>query len=540
MTNVGETFRQHEVLLTGANGFLGKVVLGLILDRFPEFKHLHLLIRPGRNSSAEERFEGEVLGSPALAGIVEAAARRHGESFLRRKITVWSGDLARPDCGLEPEKMAALAGRIGAIINCAGRVDFFPPLDDSFSANVDGVEHLIALARCASAKLLHVSTCYVCGAADGLVEETEPIPGFYPRRQGRDDPSFRHTEELHHARDLIRQIYESAGANGKPAKVNPATRSKAVAQRLIALGKQRAEHWGWVNTYTYSKSLGEQLIAAEVGLDYAIVRPAIVESALRFPFPGWIEGGRTAAPLVLMALGGMKHWPVRKDAPLEVVPVDLVASAILAVAALLLDGHEGGRQHPRIYQLGTADVNPIHIEPLVALLDAEAQRLGRGRRDRSAVPGFVHRLAQNPSPRPRPPVKFVSAERARTERLRVQKRIDRMQALIAGMRKVLENAKLPGDRALAGWTAALRTLGLQAAFREQTIDQYLPFVLHNRYIFESENIRRAYALIREADRKLLPWDPERIDWERYWLENQVQGIERWVQPQAVRDWSFRI
>ncbi|MGH7249293.1 MAG: SDR family oxidoreductase, partial [Pseudomonadota bacterium] len=253
MTNVGETFRQHEVLLTGASGFLGKVVLGLILDRFPEFKHLHVLVRAGRNRSAEERFESETLGSPALAGVVEASARQHSESFLRRKITVWAGDLAEPDCGLQPEKIAALARRIGAIINCAGRVDFFPTLDDSFSANVDGVEHLIALARRASAKLLHVSTCYVCGAADGLVEETEPIPGFYPRRQGRDDTSFRHTDELRYTRELIRQIYESAGVNGphaKLGKMTATTRSKAVTQRLIALGKQRAEHWGWVNTYT--------------------------------------------------------------------------------------------------------------------------------------------------------------------------------------------------------------------------------------------------------------------------------------------------
>ena len=38
-----------------------------------------------------------------------------------------------------------------------------------------------------------------------------------------------------------------------------------------------------------------------------------------------------------------------------------------------------------------------------------------------------------------------------------------------------------GERSLAGLSTALRTLALQAAFREQTLDQYLPFVLGNRY-----------------------------------------------------------
>ncbi len=520
LTDVDQTFHQHEIFLTGGSGFLGKVVLGLILDRFPKFRHLHILVRPRRNLSAQERFYSETLGSPALAWLAE----KRGKDFLHDKISVWPGDVGRPHCGIEPGNLEKLVGRVGVIINCAGRVEFFPPVDDSFNSNVDGVEHLVAVARHLVAKLVHVSTCYVCGEADGLIEETEPILGFYPHRKGPDDRAFQHTEELGYCRERIRQIYDSAGSNGKSGEQR---RSKEVAQRLTALGKQRAEHWGWVNTYTYAKSLGEQIIAAEENLDYTIVRPAIVESALRFPFPGWIEGGRTAAPLVLMALGGLKDWPVRRDAPLEVVPVDLVASAILVVSALLLNGH-----CEPVYQLGTADVNPILLEPLVTLLDVESRKLERKKRDRTPGMAFVDRFVGT---RHGVPLQFVSAEEARSRRMRLQKRIGRAQALIDGMRKML-----PGKQSLASWTTALRTLDLQATFREQTLDQYLPFVLHNRYIFESENIRAAYSLVSEKDRELLPWDPERIDWKDYWINNQIKGIEKWVQPEAVRDWAFRI
>jgi len=527
MTDISQAFRDHEVLLTGGNGFLGKVVLGLILDRLPNFKHLHILLRSRLGASAEERFYDETLVSPALAPIVQKLAEKRGKDFLRKRITVWPADISRINCGFEAAALDELAGRIGVIVNCAGEVQFFPPLDVSFSSNVDGVENLVKLAKSLSSKLLHVSTCYVCGAADGLVEETEPILGFYPHRRGPHDTSFKHTEELRYCRERIRHIYDSDVPSSAPG-----WGSREVLQRLTALGKQRAEHWGWVNTYTYAKNLGEQIIAAEPNLVCTVVRPAIVESALRFPFPGWIEGGRTAAPLVLMALGGLKDWPVQGDIPLEIVPVDLVASAILVVTALLLDG-----RHRPVYQLATADVNPFPLEFLVRLLDSESRRRGRTNGNHSAGRVLLERFV---GARRDAPVELVSAEEARSRRVLLQRRINRADQLVKRTRSALQRAGLPGGAALGAWSTTLRTLGLQAAFREQTLDQYLPFILHSRYFFEAENIRAAYGLLSEKDRELLPWDPEYIDWQNYWINNQIPGIEKWVQPEAVRDWAFKM
>ncbi len=520
LTDVSEAFKRHEILLTGGNGFLGKVVLGVVLDRLPEVKHLHLLLRSTGSLSAPERFNDDILRSPALSTVLE----KRGKEFIGEKVSVWPGDVGLPHCGLDPGTLDRLAGRVSAIINCAGLVDFFPPVDLAFRSNVDGVEHVVALAKRLSAKLLHVSTCYVCGDRDGFVEETEPILGFYPHRRGPEDESFRHTDEIRYTRERIRHIYDSAGTNGSATEA-ATNKSRAVAQRLVALGKQRAENWGWVNTYTYSKSLGEQVIASDPELDYAIVRPAIVESALRFPFPGWIEGGRTAAPLVLMALGGLKDWPVRPDAPLEVVPVDFVASAILVVTALLIEG-----RHERVYQLGSADENPIYLDSLVRLLARESRRRNRNGRRPAALA-----LLDPPGG-----VRFLSADKARARRLRLQKRIRRAESFLSGVKRTLETMGLPGKHPLANWTTALRALSLQANFREQTLEQYLPFVLHNRYVFESENIRAAYAKISEKDRQLLPWEPEKIDWKDYWIRHQVSGIEKWIQPQAVKEWTFRI
>jgi long-chain acyl-CoA synthetase len=528
MIDVARTFRENEILLTGANGFLGKVVLGLLVDRYPNLKHLHVLMRGAKGLAAAERFEHEVLGSPALGPVLEKAQRRRPAFHVSEKITVWPGDIGLPALGLPEAARDRLAGRVSLVINCAGRVDFFPPLDDSLQANVAGIENLLDLTARWGARLLHVSTCFVCGEADGLIEETDPILGFYPHRQGPDDQSFSAAEELQYCRERIADIYRSAGANGNLVEL-ARHRPRELAHRLTALGRQRAEHWGWVNTYTYSKSLGEQVLAATSAVPWTIVRPAIIESSLEFPFPGWIEGGRTAAPLVLMALGGMKEWPMRRDAPLEVVPVDEVAAAILTVGALLLHG-----RHRQVYQLASADVNPIHLEPLVKLLHAEARRLGSANAHR---PPLVNRLV---SGQRRGRVRFLSMSEARAQRLRRERRIERLQGFVSGLRGLFRRLGLRGHETFASWTTALRTLGLQASFREQTLEQYLPFVLHNRYLFECENIRDAYGLIGPEDHERLPWAPEKIDWQRYWAENQIRGIQKWVQPEAVKEWSFKI
>ena len=86
----------------------------------------------------------------------------------------------------------------------------------------------------------------------------------------------------------------------------------------------------------------------------------------------------------------------------------------------------------------------------------------------------------------------------------------------------------------------MRRAGLQWSFREEVIEQYLPFVLENRYIFEAENIRETFAQLAPADQQRLPWRPEAIDWVDYWRNKQIEGVLKWVQPETVREWSFQI
>ena len=203
-----------------------------------------------------------------------------------------------------------------------------------------------------------------------------------------------------------------------------------------------------------------------------------------------------------------------------------MASAIVTAGALLLNG-----QHENVYQLGSADVNPFELEPLIELLCAEARRSGPNGSRPVRVPFWLQ-------PRTKP--RLLSEQEAQIGREGLRRRLDKSQAMAAAVLDFADRSKLPGRAALARWAASLRTFGLQINFREQTLEQYLPFIQQNRYVFEARNIRSAHKQISEPDQRRLPWDPEKIDWAAYWTRNQIEGIRKWIQPEAVRGWSFKM
>src|SRR5439155_508098 len=112
-------------------------------------------------------------------------------------------------------------------------------------------------------------------------------------------------------------------------------RKNWVRERLSQMGQERGLGWGWPNIYTYTKSMGEQLVANAVEVTSAIVRPSIVESAVSYPFPGWNEGFNTSAPMIHAGLRGQNVYPGSFEHRIDFIPVDYVASGVVAVTAQL-------------------------------------------------------------------------------------------------------------------------------------------------------------------------------------------------------------
>ncbi|TMA14709.1 MAG: hypothetical protein E6J85_20905, partial [Deltaproteobacteria bacterium] len=56
------------------------------------------------------------------------------------------------------------------------------------------------------------------------------------------------------------------------------------------------------------------------------------------------------------------------------------------------------------------------------------------------------------------------------------------------------------------------------------------FVAGERFVFQCAHTRALWQRLSPVDREKLPWDPEKIDWRRYWLDVHMKGLEEWVFP----------
>jgi long-chain acyl-CoA synthetase len=205
---------------------------------------------------------------------------------------------------------------------------------------------------------------------------------------------------------------------------------------------------------------------------------------------------------------------------MEVVPVDLVAIGMLIAGIMLLNG-----QAERVYQLSTADVNPIYYGPLIRILHDEYRRQRSVKKNGGfhfpALPTSVH---------------VLTPEESRLRGQRQQLTISRLQQWVTALRRLMEHSGIPGARRFRRLTTQLRQTGLKVMIRDQALELYQPFMHDNRFIFENENMRSAYSKLSENDRELLPWIPEQIDWRDYWVNQEIAGVQKWVQTET----SFRV
>jgi long-chain acyl-CoA synthetase len=543
--DVAAALRGCTVLFAGATGFVGKVTLSMLLHRYPEVGRVFVLVRPGTGGTAEARFFDKVAASRPFDPI----RARHGSgfaAFMREKCVPLAGDVSDPLLGLSERDLAAMKG-LAALVNCAGLVDFNPSLELALNVNVLGARHAVDVCRATGAALVHVSTCFVAGNRSGVVFEDEEIAGYFPRREGvegrptagtldaRDFDLDRELADCERSIARVREDAEDAAlvstlreraqerlkAEGRRPGDDRAERLAVgrekrlwMSQRLVELGMERARHWGWPNTYTYTKSLGEQAIARG-GVKFALVRPSIVETAWRYPFPGWNEGFTTSAPLAFLGLKGQRVYPIHERAILDVVPVDLVAAGTIAVAAEAIAGTPR-----RVYHLASSDANPLQARRALALVGLYRRRFFKRREEGSRT---LNEILSRFEP--------YSVSRRHYETFSAPAFVKLARAASRLLRERGPAWGAPRASALAARAAdTLDEIESKLAQTELLFELFMPFVWDNRYLFRCANVRELFARLAPADRERLPWDPERIDWRSYWLDVHMKGLEEWVFP----------
>jgi long-chain acyl-CoA synthetase len=509
-------FGKH-ILLVGVTGFIGKVWMVDLLEQIPDIGKITLLIRRNRTTTAQRRFEKIVEESPTLDGLQRQYGSRLG-NFLREKIDVVEGDVSQPGLGLQDSDRQRLLRSLDLVVNSAGLTDFNPDLRDAVSSNVESAEHLLNFIRASDhSALMHLSTCYVVGMRDGRVVE-ELHDNYTPANvknfdTDREIESLRETirriEERSESPELARALRRQAlgrGADetrvaaGELDGVLKRNRGRWVRNKLVRVGMRRAEYLGWPNTYTFTKSLGESILArCGKDLHVAVVRPSIVESSTASPFSGWNEGINTSGPLSYLLGTNFRQLPSNAKKCLDVIPVDMVCRGMTLIAAALIE-----RKNARVYQLATSGINPCDMGRSIELTGLAHRKHYRSQQ------GIEHWLK----------LKFetIPVSKQRYERLS----IPMQKAVVSGINRFaqkLSMKKPPLAKAERDLTRA-----------EKLIQLYEPFILHNEHVFECNNARLLSAALPEEERSAFAFEPEAIDWWDYWINIHVPALRRWCYP----------
>lgn len=471
-----------QVLITGTTGFLGKVVLEKLIRSVPDIGGIHLLIRGNRRyPEARERFLEEIAASSVFERLRSEEPDRF-DAFIETRLHCVTGEITQPLFGLESHEFDALAVQLDAVVNSAASVNFREELDKALAINTDCLTNICELSRRGGdMPVIQVSTCYVNGMNAGNAMELPVAPARSGITQ-RDDGVW-DLEAVKHALD------------DRIADLRRCYSGSVLADKLVDLGIREANRYGWSDTYTFTKWLGEQVLMQT--LDQApltIVRPAIIESALAEPSPGWIEGVKVADAVILAyAREKVSLFPGRRTGIIDVIPADLVGNSIilsLAEAVSTPAAH-------RIYQCCSGSTNPLRLGEMISHVMTEA------RENHAAYDRLFYRQPRKP---------FIAVGRRLFDRL------------MGGVRLPLSVF----DRVLklAGSETELKALrNVRTTMELATI---FGFYTAPDYVFHNDRLLELADRMGSHDQTLFPVDARLIDWPTYLRKIHLAGLNRFA------------
>ncbi|KAH6834883.1 hypothetical protein C2S53_003883 [Perilla frutescens var. hirtella] len=329
-------FEEKNIFVTGATGLLGKVLVEKMVRSTPVGK-IYLLIKAKDREAAFHRMENEIIYSELFTCVKE----KYGKGFVREKLIPIVGDICEPNLGMDSESIDVVRKNVHVIIQSAANTTFNERYDVIFNTNVIAPQRLMRFAKtCNKLQLFtHVSTAYV-NEGEGIILEKPLIMG--DNAEGVD------------VADEISLLLKSSTIN--------LNSDYAATKFFKNLGQQRAKLYGWSTTYQLSKGMGEMVLNEIRGdIPLLIIRPSIVESCYKQPFPGWIQGYRMFDPLAISyGKGVLPACFGNPEAPLDLIPVDLVANTM--IAAIAKHGSKSLAQsqpQPNVYHVASSVLNPL-------------------------------------------------------------------------------------------------------------------------------------------------------------------------------------
>ena len=485
------------VFLTGATGFVGQAVLERLLSAHPGTT-VSILVRTKSGEDPNARV-AELLAKPVFQSWREKVGDKAVEKAAKERIRIVEGAM-----GSIPE----LPKDLDVAIHSASVVSFDPPIDEAFDTNVNGAINLYErlLETGGDPRVVHVSTCYVGGLRKGvapearLTHEVDWRTEYAAAKAARD-----RVEILSRESDRLRSFMDAARAkHGKEgpqavAKASEEARIAWVNAELVDAGRTRAQSLGWTDVYTLTKAFSERAaeeLWGENGHRLSIVRPAIIESALKHPFPGWIDGFKVADPLIIAyGRGLLPEFPGLPDSILDVIPVDYVVNAILAAAA-----NPAAKNKPEYYHVASGASNPLPFHQEF---------------------GYVNRyFTEHPMKNKKgedlvvPTWKFPVGNKLENDVLRKEKLAVRAERLLG---------RLPDTERVRRWhNQMIRNIADLETLRNFT--QLYRVYVQTEIIFDDRNLRALHDSLPANKRADFGFDIAAIDWEDYMLNVHFPAI----------------
>ncbi|XP_055698069.1 fatty acyl-CoA reductase wat-like [Phlebotomus papatasi] len=282
-------YHGKNLFITGATGFMGKILIDKLLRSCTDIENIYILVRPKKGKDIHTRIE-EIFDDPVFNKLRDEVPK------FRHKIVAIPGDCAIAGLGLKLTDRQTLISNVNIVFHAAATVRFDEKLKLAVGINVHGTRDMLNL--CQHMKqlkaVIHVSTAY----ANCHLRYIEEKFYNYPI----------------HFNDLDRLIEKLDDKSLE--EITP-----------TILGK-------WPNTYTFTKALAEDVVRLNSkGLPVAVFRPAIITSTIAEPVSGWIDNLYGPTGVVAGAgTGVLRTMHCDKDINANIVPVDMCVNALIASA----------------------------------------------------------------------------------------------------------------------------------------------------------------------------------------------------------------
>ncbi|XP_050316024.1 fatty acyl-CoA reductase 1-like [Anthonomus grandis grandis] len=287
VNRISEMFRGKTVFISGATGFLGKILIEKLL-RVTEVKTLYLLVRQKKMKSPKDRVQ-EMFNH-----VLFSRLKKERPSSTSKCVAI-AGDVTQLNLGLSQNDREIIQNEVDFIFHSAATTRFDDTVRTSVKMNTLGTKYMLDLAKgCKKLQLfVHVSTAYAFPNESVLYEKLYDPPA---------DP---------HA------VLDSLEKNEQV--------SEEFYKNLMG---------DCPNTYTFSKALAEGLASEQMNsLPIIIVRPAVVIPTWKEPIPGFFNNLQSPMGIFVGAgKGVIRSVYMDSKSYANLIPADSTINVMLVAA----------------------------------------------------------------------------------------------------------------------------------------------------------------------------------------------------------------